>query len=72
MADFLGYSSIAYCAEQWGAYKKGRLYYSIFSLLVQFLLPLTLITLAHRDVQNEIVSMSVSQENLSNNLQLYC
>jgi hypothetical protein len=33
--SMVGDSSIAYCAEEWGEYKKGRLVYSIFSLVVQ-------------------------------------
>ena len=35
LMSMVGDSSIAYCAEEWGEYKKGRLVYSIFSLVVQ-------------------------------------
>lgn len=47
-------SSLAYCAEEWGQYKKGRLVYSIFSLVVQFILPLTLISFAHSSIKKKL------------------
>ena len=31
----IGEDSIAYCAEKWGQYEKGRLVVSLFSMLVQ-------------------------------------
>ena len=31
----IGETSIAYCAEKWGQYEKGRLVVSLFSMLVQ-------------------------------------
>ena len=35
VAKIINDDSIAYCAEEWGKYEKGRLIYSCFSLLVQ-------------------------------------
>jgi len=34
----VGDTSIAYCAEEWGEYKSGRMFFSIFSLLVQVII----------------------------------
>ena len=47
IAAIVSKSTVAYCFEHHD-YEKGRLVYSVFSLLVQFILPLSLITLAHR------------------------
>ena len=35
IAKVINDDSIAYCAEEWGKYEKGRLIYSCFSILVQ-------------------------------------
>ena len=35
VVKIIGDSSIAYCAEEWGEYEKGRLVFSCFSLVVQ-------------------------------------
>jgi hypothetical protein len=35
VVKIIGDQSIAYCAEEWGEYEKGRLVYSCFSLVVQ-------------------------------------
>ena len=35
VADIIGDSSIAYCAEEWGEYERGRLVFSCFSFLAQ-------------------------------------
>jgi hypothetical protein len=35
LMNMVGDTSIAYCAEEWGEYKRGRLVYSVFSLVVQ-------------------------------------
>ena len=39
LMKMVGDSAIAYCAEEWGEYKRGRLVYSIFSLVVQVIIP---------------------------------
>ena len=41
VAKIINDDSIAYCAEEWGKYEKGRLIYSCFSLLVQVCWKLT-------------------------------
>ena len=38
LMNMVGDSAIAYCAEEWGEYKRGRLVYSIFSLVVQVII----------------------------------
>jgi len=38
LMNMVGDSAIAYCAEEWGEYKRGRLFYSIFSLVVQVIM----------------------------------
>ena len=40
IAKVINDDSIAYCAEEWGKYEKGRLIYSCFSILVQVSLKL--------------------------------
>ena len=35
VAKIIQDNAIAYCAEEWGEYEKGRLVYSCFSLLLQ-------------------------------------
>ena len=52
--DVIGVPYTAYCIENWGEYSKGRLLYSIFALLVQFILPLTLISLAHNAIKKKL------------------
>ena len=54
IARLMGLPELALCHEMWGKYAKGRFYYSIFCLLVQFLLPLTLISLAHSAIKKKL------------------
>lgn len=49
-----GESAISYCIEKWSDYKKGRLFYSVFTLVLQFILPLTLISLAHSAIKRKL------------------
>merc|ERR1712038_673588 len=46
MYKLSGETSMAYCYEAWGKHGKKRIFFSIFSLVVQFILPLTLIGMA--------------------------
>ena len=52
-----GLETVAYCAEEWGEYKRGRLIYSIFIFVVQFMLPVTLISLAHYSIKRKLQKM---------------
>ena len=55
IANVMDLSELVLCNEMWGQnYPKGRFYYSIFCLLVQFLLPLTLISLAHSAIKKKL------------------
>jgi len=53
----IGETSIAYCAEKWGQYEKGRLVVSLFSMLVQFILPITLISWAHHAIKRKLQNL---------------
>ena len=53
----IGDTSIAYCAEGWGEHREKRLFYSIFSFVVQFILPLTLIALANYAIKRKLQNL---------------
>ena len=59
IAQAAGTDQIAYCSEAWGSWagEYGRLCYTIFSLLVQFLLPLTLISMAHGAIKRKLQNL---------------
>ena len=54
VALIVGAESVAYCAEEWGEYERGRLVFSIFSFVVQFILPITLISFAHNAIKKKL------------------
>ena len=54
---FLGETSLAYCFEAWGEHGEKRIFYSIFSLVVQFILPLTLIGLANNAIKRKLQNL---------------
>ena len=55
--NILGETSLAYCYEAWGEHGRKRIFYSIFSLVVQFILPLTLIGLANYAIKRKLQNL---------------
>ena len=52
-----GETSMAYCYEAWGKHGKKRIFFSIFSLVVQFILPLTLIGMANYAIKRKLQNL---------------
>ncbi len=64
-------ATIAYCEEHWfDSFQSGRLVYSVFTFVVQFVLPISLISFAHSAIKRKLQKLPSWQKAKQQQLQL--